>query len=114
MFRRRLQFESEISWFVLVSVLDIVMTFLVLRFSADGLTRGTFFESNPIAHWVLTHWGIRGMVVFKLMLVAIVVVIAEVVGTVRPVVARLLLIGGTIVVASVVIYTVRLLLLHRL
>ena len=113
MARRGLRFETEVSWFVLASVLDIVMTFLALRFSAQGQTRGTFVESNPLAHWVLSHWGIQGMMIFKLAMTAIVVVIAEVVGSVRPMVARALLWGGTIVVSSVVIYTIRLLFLHR-
>ncbi len=113
MARRILRFETEISWFVLVSVLDIVMTWLALRFSAEGRTQGTFVESNPIAQWVLSHWGIQGMAMFKLGMTTIVVVIAEVVGRVRPQVAQALLWGGTIVVGAVVAYTVRLLFLHR-
>ena len=113
MARRGLRFETEISWFVLASVLDIAMTFLALRFSAQGQTRGTFIESNPVAQWVMSQWGIQGMVVFKLVMTTIVVVIAEVVGSVRPIVARALLWGGTIVISSVVIYTIRLLFLHR-
>jgi len=113
MARRGLRFETEISWFILVSVLDIVMTFLALRFSAQGQTTGTIVESNPVAHWVLSHWGIPGMAIFKLVLTTVVVTIAEVVGRVRPQVARALLWGGTIVVSSVVIYTIRLLLLLR-
>lgn len=114
MHRWKLRYETEISWFVLVSVLDIVMTVVVLRYSALGSTRGTFFESNPIAHWVLSRWGITGMALFKMSLVAVVVVIAEIVGSVRPLVARLLLYGGTLVVAGVVVHSVRLLLLHRI
>jgi len=89
------------------------MTFLALHFSAQGQTHGTFVESNPVAHWVLSHWGIPGMAVFKLVLTAVVVTIAEVVGSVRPQVARALLWGGTLVVSFVVLYTVRLLFLHR-
>lgn len=111
--RRGLRFETEISWFVLVSVLDIVMTFLALRFSAEGRTTGTIVESNPVAHWFLARWGIQGMALFKLAMTALVVVIAEVVGRVRPVVARLLLWGGTLVVGAVVVYTIRILFVHR-
>lgn len=113
MARRGLRFETEISWFVLASVLDIVMTFLALRFSAEGQTRGMIIESNPVARWVLARWGIQGMVIFKLAMTTVVVTIAEIVGSVRPQVARALLWGGTIVVSSVVIYTIRLLFLHR-
>ncbi len=113
MARRGLKFESEISWFVLAATLDVVMTFLVLRFSAEGQTRSTFTESNPVARWVLSRWGIQGMVIFKLLMTALVVVIAEVVGTVRPQLARALLWGGTVVIGAVVVYTMRLLVLHR-
>jgi hypothetical protein len=111
--RRGLRFETEISWFVLASVLDIVMTFLALRFSDQGHTSVTIVENNPVANWVLSHWGIPGMAFFKLVLTAVVVIIAEVIGKVRPLVARALLVGGTLVVSSVVIYTIRLLFLHR-
>lgn len=113
MARRRLKYESEISWFVLVSLLDIVFTWLALRFSAEGRTRGTFFESNPVAGWVLAQWGIQGMAVFKLSLTALVVGIAVFVGITHPRAARSLLIGGILTVGAVVAYTVRLLFLHR-
>ena len=111
--RRGLQFESEVSWFVLVSLLDIVMTWLALRFSAEGRTTSTIVEGNPVAHWVLARSGIQGMVVFKLAMTAVVVIIAEIVGRTRPQTARLLLAGGILVVGGVVVYTMRLLFLHR-
>ena len=113
MTRKVLKLESEISWFVLVSILDIVMTWLALRFSAEGRTTGTFIESNPVAQWVLTHWGIQGMALFKLMMTAVVVIIAEIVFRTRPQMARVLLWGGIAAVGSVVVYTVKLLFLHR-
>lgn len=113
MARRGLRFETEVSWYVLVSFLDVILTWLALRFSAEGRTRGTFIESNPVAQWVLARWGIQGMAVFKLLLTVLVVAIAEFVGRTRPIVARALLWGGVIVVGTVVIYTLRLLFLHR-
>jgi hypothetical protein len=111
--RRGLQFETEISWFVLVSILDIVLTWLALRFSAEGQTTRPIVESNPVAQWVLVRWGIQGLAVFKLAMTALVVAIAEFVGRSRPQTARLLLIGGILVVGAVVVYTVRLLFTHR-
>lgn len=98
---------------MLAGTLDVVMTYLVLRLSAEGQTRLTFFESNPVAQWVLSRWGMQGLVAFKFLLTALVVVIAEVVGTVRPQLARALLWGGTLVIGAVVVYTMRLLVLHR-
>lgn len=107
---RGLQYESELCWFVLVGALDVFMTYLILRYSAEGRTSNTLIEGNPIARWVLHQWGIRGMVAFKFLMIALVAVIAEVVGRRKPTVGRLLLIGGTLVVGGVVIYSLRLLL----
>ena len=114
MTRRRMLFETEVSWFVLASALDVALTFLVLHYSNNDLTHGTFVESNPIAQWFISHWGLRGMAGYKLLMTLIVVVIAEFVGRQKPLVARMLLWGGTIVVAIVVIHSVRLLLAHRI
>ena len=114
MTRRRMLFETEVSWFVLASALDVALTFLVLHYSNNGMTHGTFVESNPLARWFISHWGFRGMAGYKLLMTLIVVVIAEFVGRQKPTVARMLLWGGTIVVASVVIHSVRLLLAHRI
>lgn len=104
-----LLFETEISWFVLAGAMDVFMTFIILRFSAEGRTQNMMVESNPVAQWILGHWGLRGMVLFKLAMVALVSVIAEIVGRSRPATGRALLVGGTIVVAAVVVYSMRLL-----
>ncbi len=114
MARRGLLFETEVSWFVLASALDVALTFLVLHYSNSGMTHGTFVESNPVAQWFIIHWGFRGMAGYKLLMTLIVVVIAEFVGRQKPTVARMLLWGGTIMVAAVVIQSVRLLLAHRI
>jgi hypothetical protein len=53
------------------------------------------------------------MAIFKLIMTALVVTIAEFVGRTRPIVAQALLWGGTAVVGSVVVYTVRLLFRHQ-
>lgn len=107
--KSRLLFETEISWFVLAGAMDVFMTFIILRFSAEGRTQNLMVESNPLARWILGHWGLRGMVLFKVAMVVLVAGIAEFVGRSRPAVGRALLVGGTIVVATVVIYSMRLL-----
>ncbi len=111
--RSRFPLETEASWFLLACALDVVMTFLLLHLSASGHTTVRFVESNPLARWVIHHWGLPGMITFKAGLSVLVVGIAMVVYRVRPIVARLLLIGGTVVVAAVVVYSVRMMLLHR-
>jgi len=112
--RRGLLFETELSWFILASAMDVALTFLVLHHSNNGMTRTPIVESNPVALWFISQWGFRGMAGYKLMMTLIVVVIAEVVGRQKPMVAKMLLWGGTIVVSVVVVQSLRLLLAHRL
>lgn len=99
LFGRQFPLESETAWFILVNVLDMVVTWLLIR-------TGTFRESNPIAVYFLHRWGIRGMNVFKLSTVILVVVIAQVIAPIRPATARGLLIAGTVIVGAVVCYSV--------
>lgn len=112
---RRLGFplETEASWFVLVSILDIVTTFVALRYSAEGRLQATIVESNPVAVWVLSHWGMVGMGIFKLTMTGLVVAIAVGIESRRPMISRLLLWGGTAVVAAVVIHSARLIFRHQ-
>ena len=100
-----LKYETEISWFVLVGALDVFMTYLILRYSAEGRTHNVMIEGNPIARWILHQWGLRGMVIFKFLMIAVVTTIAEIVGRFRPQLGRNLLKIGTLVVGGVVIYS---------
>ena len=65
-------YENHYTWFVLVSALDIMLTWLVLH--AGGR------EANAIAAAVLQRWGLEGMVVFKFALVVFVIALCEVIG----------------------------------
>ena len=49
LFRRKLPLEQETTWFIFVNVLDIFLTYLVLR-------QGGFTEGNPIARFFLYSW----------------------------------------------------------
>lgn len=111
--RRRLPLETEISWFLLVCALDVVFTHIALHLTSIGATQLNFVESNPLARWVIQSWGLRGMVIFKASSSLLVVAIALAIRPVRPLISRLLLLGGTLVVGAVVVYSVRLLILHR-
>lgn len=111
--RARRQLETEISWFLLVCALDVVFTHIALQLSSIGATQLTFVESNPIARVVIQNWGLRGMAVFKASSAFVVVAIVLLIRPYRPLVSRLLLLGGTAVVGAVVVHTLRLLLLHR-
>lgn len=95
---RNFQLETETAFFILVNVLDFVLTFLLLW--TPGHT-----EANPFARYFLDRWGFRGMLYFKLSLVTLVCLIAQIVAVHRPALARGLLIGSTAIVAAVVIYS---------
>jgi Domain of unknown function (DUF5658) len=110
--RRILLFETELCWFILVGALDAFLTYILLRASNQGYSRSLIIEGNPVARWVLHQWGMQGMIIFKCMMIVIVVVIAEIVGRQRPMLGRGLLWVGTAVVASVVIYSARMLAQH--
>ncbi|MCA9051270.1 MAG: hypothetical protein KDA89_21180 [Planctomycetaceae bacterium] len=110
--RQPLLYETELSWFLLLGTLDVILTWLILRYSAHGQTHSPLIEGNPVARRVLHRWGIRGMVVFKFLAAAVVCVIAEIVGRVRPRTGRMLLLFGNTVLVCVVVYSLRLLLTH--
>lgn len=92
-----LMLHDETSYFVLANFMDLVMTGILLRVSA--------VEANPIANYFYREFGFIGMVGLKIASVAIVVVIAQVIAKRSRTKARLLLIGGTTIVAAVVVYS---------
>ena len=109
-FRQNLPLETETTVFILVNVLDFAMTYWMLMHRELGL--GNFSESNPVARFFLDHWGVKGLLIFKMAVVAFVCVIAQIVATKREASARFLLVVGTIVVSAVVIYSLKLFLNH--
>jgi hypothetical protein len=100
LFADNLPFQNETTIFILVSALDIFMTYILLRFGA--------IESNPVANFVFQKWGFQGMIAFKLVIVSIVCVIAQLVATRKPATAQFLLNTGSVLTGSVVIYSVSL------
>jgi Domain of unknown function (DUF5658) len=109
---RPLSLQRESALFLMVSVLDVVMTYLLLTLS--GTEGGaTFYESNPIARYFFLRWNVWGIVYFKFANVAVVEIIAHIVATKNVVVARRLLDFGTLVVATVVIYSMLLMVSHQ-
>ncbi|WP_437186315.1 DUF5658 family protein [Planctomicrobium sp. SH668] len=108
LFHMQLPLETESTVFILVNLLDFFATYF-------GLANGVFRESNPIANWFLEGWGVKkGLLIYKLVMVTLVCVIAQIVYPHRPRTARMILIGGSLVVGYVVIYSVRLLLAQEL
>lgn len=96
---RPMHAERELMAFIFVSALDIFATYILLRI-------GGFTESNPVAAFFLFRWGVKGLVYFKLTMVACVCIIAHVISLQRPQTALRLLQFATLVVGGVVLYSV--------
>ena len=100
--------QQESLLFVLVSAMDVFMTYILLSQSGSVV----FVESNPVARFFIAEWGPKGMIYFKFAMVAFVCVLAQFIARRKPRVARWLLLGATGVVSLVVVYSLRLLLMH--
>ena len=109
-----LPLETETCRFVLASLLDLFMTFLLLYFSNRGMMRNIVVESNPVAEYFIRGWGTMGLVWFKLTMVTLIVLVAQVIAIKRSTIAKLVLNGGTLFVGGVVAYSAVLLLQNRL
>jgi hypothetical protein len=112
LFRLSLPLQRESALFLLVSVLDVMMTFLMLSDVPEPDGRAMFYESNPVARWFFERWALSGIVIFKFTMVAVVEVIAQIIALRQLQLGRRLLEFGTLVVALVVLYSMYLLLTH--
>lgn len=97
---RQLPLQTETSWFILINVLDLVLTNILLQRDA--------IEANPLANMVFVHYGFVGMIVFKLVSVLFVCLAAQIIATKSPTKAKWLLWFGCAVVGAVLIYSARL------
>ena len=73
---RAARYPQAYVWFIFVSALDLMMTWVVLYFGGR--------EVNVLADYILDRWALPGMVVYKFTLVVLVIFICEVVGHYRP------------------------------
>ena len=96
--KRKLPLETETSLFILANAMDAMMTWFLLNFPQ-------FRESNGIANYILSNYGMQGMIYFKFIIVAFVAVIAQIIARKNIKVARRLLIFGSIFFFAVAIYS---------
>lgn len=73
-------YPDAYAWFVLVSALDIMLTWCVLT--------GGGVELNYLADRVIYVWGMHGLVVYKFCLVVFVIIMCENIGRRRPATGR--------------------------
>ena len=91
-------FPEAYTWFVFVSALDFMFTWIVLHL------RGS--EVNPIANLVLERGGLWGLLLFKFTMVAVVVLLCEIIGRRRFRIGRLVAILAVVLTCLPVILTV--------
>jgi hypothetical protein len=113
LFRLPLPLQRESSLFLIVSVLDVLMTCLLLEDLTGVTGRTIFYESNPVARYFFNGWGLGGIIYFKFGMVAFIEIIAHVIAIKKVPVGRRLLDFGTLIVSVVVIYSMLLLLSNR-
>jgi len=90
-------------WFLLLGVLDLVLTTILL-------VPGEVHESNPVARFCLHAGGLRGLIIFKFGMLAGVTVITQIIGLRRVQAARIVLLLGIVMSFCVATYSVVLLL----
>jgi len=105
-FRGDLLLRNEGLVLVILSVGDLLMTYLLLW------RGGHFYEANPLAGWFFARWNIAGMTAFKFGLVGVIVVVCEAIERNRPGVGRAIIIFGCAGALGVTLHGLRLLAAH--
>lgn len=106
LFTGQLPLQNQTTVFILINCLDIFMTHRLL-FKVEGAV-----ETNPIADFFIDKFDFYGAIGFKLLVVAVVCVIAQIVAIKKVKTAKFLLNAGSCIVGVVVIYSLLLYLQH--
>lgn len=72
---RHMRYPNSYAWLLLVSSMDIMLTWTILLFGGS--------EVNPVARWVIDHFNLAGMIIYKFALIVFFICICEIVGTLR-------------------------------
>lgn len=105
-YRAFVQETSRLRWFILpligLSVFDVLITHRLMSLSPH------FYESNPVADWLFTHFDFAGMIALKFGGVTLAIIIAEYVEHHRRHLGKVILGIGILATAAVVWYGVHL------
>lgn len=97
---RHIPLELETLCFLAASTFDYCLTYYLLMHSEAQVV-----EANPAARYFLDHWGLTGLLWFKMFLVALIVVICQIVDHARPLLGGRVLNLGSAIVTCVVSYS---------
>ncbi len=95
-----LRLGREVHWLLLLSAADLLTTYALLR---QGVR---FYEANPLARYCFQRWNMAGMVGYKFLVIALVLVAAEIVERERPGRGRLVVGAGALAAGAVFVYGV--------
>lgn len=99
-----MHFQNAYVWFVLVSSLDIMLTWKILE-------RGGR-EVNPLAAFVIDAWGMYGATAFKFALMMWVIIACELLARLRRSAGKFLAYAAVIISAAPVVWSLALLVAH--
>jgi hypothetical protein len=102
--RRHVLFPNGYVWFVFVSSLDVMLTWVILHFGGA--------EQNALAERIIYRYGLPGLVVFKFAIVVFVIGLCETIGHKHRESARKLLSLGIIITCFPVALAFGLMLIH--
>ena len=97
-----MRYQSGYVWFVFVSSLDIMLTWLILK--KGGV------ELNPVAELVIDSWGLPGAIGFKFALTLFVIIACEITGRHKDHIGRNLIIIAIVLSSVPVVWSLSLLL----
>lgn len=87
-------------FFGLVSLADLVLTIHLVTHPSE-----CYYESNPIASWILYTWGICGLGLYKIGLVTFFFSIVSIIALMRKDVAYRVISSASIITSCVVLYS---------
>ena len=96
------------SWLVLLSLLDLVVTYALLRRGIGA------YEANPLANWWFRRWNVAGLAAYKFTLIALITTICEIIERYRPRIGQAVLWIGCAGAAAVAARGLHLYLRHAL
>jgi hypothetical protein len=70
--RRPALYPDIYAWFILLASLDLMLTWIILHL--EGV------ELNVVADWIIEHYDLKGVVIYKFVLVLFVILMCELVG----------------------------------
>ena len=103
---RHMRYPNSYAWLLLLSSMDIMLTWVILLFGGA--------EVNPLARWIIDHYGLTGMIIYKFALIVFFICICEVVGTLRDSTGWLLSKFSVLVACVPVVWAMYLLARHNI